>query len=265
MQSIVLVRGSGDIGSAVAHRLFCASYPVVLHDAPQPTATRRHMAFADAAFDGETMLEGILARRVDDLSALQSALAQHILIPFTVAPFETVLTTVAPQVLIDARMRKHIHPEVQRGLAWLTIGLGPNFVAGETTDLAVETSWGDSLGRLIREGAPLALAGEPRPIAGIARERYVYAPTQGVFRTGSRIGDAVRERQVIAYIDALELTAPVDGILRGLTHDGVFVSSQTKVIEVDPRGAEGEVKGIGERPARIAAGVLRAIAERERD
>jgi xanthine dehydrogenase accessory factor len=39
----------------------------------------------------------------------------------------------------------------------------------------------------------------------------------------------------------------------------VPVSVQTKVIEVDPRSGDAEVRGIGERPRRIADGVLLAI------
>jgi xanthine dehydrogenase accessory factor len=262
MMQTVLVRGSGDIGSAVAHRLFRADYSVVIHDIPQPAATRRGMAFADAVFDREVMLEGVTARRVDDLTALCALLPQHTLIPLTVAEFQLVLQTILPQVLVDARMRKHIQPEPQRGLAPLTIGLGPNFVAGETTDLSIETSWGDRLGQVVARGTPLPLAGEPRPIGGFARERYVYAPTDGVFSTKLQIGDKVHSGEVLAHVGAVELTAPLDGVLRGLTHDGVPVRSKTKVIEVDPRGDRAVVRGIGERPARIAEGVLKAICSK---
>jgi xanthine dehydrogenase accessory factor len=56
------------------------------------------------------------------------------------------------------------------------------------------------------------------------------------------------------------LAAPVAGIMRGLTHDGVPVRERTKVIEVDPRGRAAEVAGIAERPRRIADGVVAAIA-----
>jgi len=52
----VLVHGVGDIGSAVAHRLFLAGHVVVVHDSEQSTTTRRGMAFTDAIFDGRTML-----------------------------------------------------------------------------------------------------------------------------------------------------------------------------------------------------------------
>ncbi len=66
----ILVRGSGDIGSAVAHHLFQAGYGVAIHESVQPTVPRRKMAFADAVFDGEATLDGVQARRVDDLSLL---------------------------------------------------------------------------------------------------------------------------------------------------------------------------------------------------
>jgi xanthine dehydrogenase accessory factor len=60
---LVLVRGSGDIGSAVAHHLFREGHAVVIHDDPQPTTSRRGMAFTDAVFDGHAALEGLRAVR----------------------------------------------------------------------------------------------------------------------------------------------------------------------------------------------------------
>jgi xanthine dehydrogenase accessory factor len=62
-----------------------------------------------------------------------------------------------------------------------------------------------------------------------------------------------------AEIDSVPLTAPLDGLVRGLTHDGVPVRMRTKVIEVDPRHRAAEVRGIAQRPRRIAEGVLAAI------
>jgi xanthine dehydrogenase accessory factor len=255
----VLVRGSGDVGSAVAHGLFRAGYAVVLHDSPQPTTTRRKMAFTDAIFDGCALLEGVVARRVDNLTFLPELLATREAISLVVVDLAALLDATKPDVLIDARMRKHHQPEGQCGLAPLTIGLGPNFVAGETTDLAVETSWGDELGRVYDQGATKPLAGEPRPIAGHGRDRYVYAPVAGVFHTSFQIGDLVSAGEIIARIDAIALTAPLAGAIRGLTRAGVPVTLNTKVIEIDPRGPTAVVTGIGERPSRIAEGVLAAV------
>ncbi len=156
-------------------------------------------------------------------------------------------------------MRKRAVPESQLHLAPLTIGLGPNVVAGETTHLAIETQWGEQLGTIIEAGATRALGGEPRSFDGHGRDRFVYAPVDGVLRTGAQIAQRVSEGEVVATIGDEELRAPLDGILRGLTHDGVEVAAGTKVVEVDPRGDVSKVTGLGVRPRRIGEGVLRAI------
>lgn len=260
----VLVRGVGDIGSAVAHHLFCAGYRVVIHDDPKPTTTRRGMAFADAVFDGDASLDGVDAVRAQDIARVRDLLAAHQAIPVYIRPLGPLLEQIAPAVLVDARMRKHSAPEVQRDLAGFTIGLGPNLVAERHADVVIETSW-DDLGRVITEGASLPRAGEPRDMGGHARDRYVYAPFDGVFHTKARIGDVVRQAQELAWIDSMVLAAPLDGVLRGLTRDGVPVTVRTKVIEVDPRGATAEVRGIGERPRRVAEGVLAAIRDWQRE
>ena len=254
----VLVRGVGDIGSAIAHRLFVEGYDVALHDDPQPTTTRRGMSFADAVFGGRPVLDGVRAIRFDDLEQVRRAAAARAAIPVCVRSLAPVLAILRPRALVDARMHKHSQPDVQLGLAAFTVALGPALVAGRHADVIVETSW-DDLGRVITHGASLPLAREPREIDGHARDRYVYAPVDGVFQTALRIGDAVRQDQEVARIGTAVLTAPLDGVLRGLTHDAVPVTEGTKVIEIDPRGRVDGVRGIAERPRRIADGVLAAI------
>lgn len=144
-------------------------------------------------------------------------------------------------------------------LAPLTVGLGPNFVAGGTVDLVAETSWGERLGTLLTVGACAPFAGEPRTYGGHARDRFIYAPTAGVFCTACRIAQPVEAGQVVATLGGVELRATLAGVLRGLTRDGVAVEAGAKCIEVDPRGDVALVTGIGERPAAIAAGLLADI------
>jgi len=69
----------------------------------------------------------------------------------------------------------------------------------------------------------------------------------------------VRAGELVASVGEEKLSAPLDGILRGLTHDGVPVEVGAKVVEVDPRGEIKAVIGLGERPKRIAEGVSAAI------
>ena len=222
------------MGSAVALTLFRAGHAVIIHDSVQPTATRRKMAFCDAMFDGSAVLEGVCGTRIDDLSQIAASLHSGNVIPSITLDIHTVLEGLQPDVLVDARMKKHDQPEVQIALAPLTIGLGPNFIAGETVHAAIETGWNEDLGKIIWKGATRPLEGEPQTIAGHARDRYVYAPVEGMFRTSFQIGSIVVEGQEIAAIGELSLRAPISGILRGLTHDGVPVAKKTKVIEVDP-------------------------------
>jgi len=254
----VLIRGSGDVGSAVAHLLAHSGHAVVIHDVALPAAPRRGMAFADAIFDGACELGGVRARRVelDDLS--DGDRGDEVLVS-TAPELGDVLAAVLPDVLVDARMRKRAQPEPQRGLAPLTIGLGPNYVAGETTDIAIETQWGDALGAVVTRGPTQPLGGEPRAFEGHGRDRFVYAPVDGVMRTQAAIAQPVVAGETVATIGDEPLHAPLDGILRGLVHDGVPVAVGAKVLEVDPRRDLSKVFGIGPRPRRIAEGVLEAM------
>jgi xanthine dehydrogenase accessory factor len=216
----------------------------VIHDVLLPVWTRRKMAFTDAVFDSVAVLEGIRAVRIDLLWSLDRVLDDSC-IAVSVHGFEELLQVFHPDVLVDARMRKRQHPECQLDLARLTIGLGPNFIAQETTHVVIETAWGDALGAVIVEGAAAAHEGGPRMIGGYGVERVVYSPVTGVFRSDFDIGDQVTTGEVVAHAGNASLVAPLEGLLRGLTRSGVRVVEGTKVIEIDPRGVEAIVSGIG--------------------
>ena len=260
--ALVLVRGAGDIGSAVAHRAFQLGHRVALHDAPRPAHTRRGMAFTDVFFDGRCELDAVVAKRARDLEGLARMLECGHAIPCSDADFHSVVNCLRPAILVDARMRKHMVPESLRGLAPLTIGLGPNFEAGANADVVVETAWGDELGLVISCGRAREAAGEPRPIQGHSRDRYVYSPAEGVFATTLAIGAIVVAGEPVARVGDAVIRAPLSGALRGLSRDGAAVQNGMKVVEVDPRGVSTFARGIGERPAQIAAGVMKAIEMR---
>jgi len=261
--STVLVRGTGDVGSAVATLLFRDGHTVVLHDAASPPHARRGMAFVDALYEGTAELDGLLAKRAPGIDALPWMLGCRRALPVTDAPLDAVVAEVRPDVVVDARMQKRRAPDVPPGLAPYTIGVGPNFRAGVDVDVAIETQWGDDLGAIVRRGPTRALAGDPQPIDGHARDRFVYAPADGTFRTTLLIGDAVAAGTEVGRLDDVPVFAPLSGCLRGLAHDGADVRTGAKIVEVDPRGDPGAVRGLGERPRRIAQGVLRAVNDRD--
>lgn len=257
----VIVRGAGDIGSAVALRLRAGGHAVVLHDVPGPAHPRRGMAFTDAYFENVTTLDGTIGKRAASIESLGMMLGCGRALPVSDGDFGELLAAIVPDIVVDARMHKHDDPEPLRGLAALAIGLGPGFVSGENADVVVETAWGETLGSVIREGGAREYAGDPRPLGGHGRERFVYAPAAGVLRTAHRIGAPVRDGDEVARIDGTPVRAPLTGILRGLTHDGAWVALGAKIVEVDARGDPSSAFGVGERPRRIAEGVAAVIAD----
>jgi len=255
-----LVRGTGDVGSAVAHALFTHGHEVLLHDSPSPAHIRRGMSFVDALFSGTSRLERVFGKKARDARDLLPMTLCHRALPLFAGDLEEAMQSARPAVVIDARMRKRAIPDAVRSNSHVTIGLGPNFVAGGNVDLAIETAWGDTLGAVITTGPTQALGGEPRPIDGAGRERNVYAQWSGQFRTAHNIGQQVSQGEVVAVLAERFITAPLAGCIRGLTHHGVHVQVGTKIVEIDPRSDPATCFGLGERPARIAAGVLEAIA-----
>jgi len=141
--TVVIVRGLGDIGSAVAHLLFREGYGVVIHDDPRPATTRRGMAFADAAFDEQAELDGVWAVRTDGTVEIARAQERRDAIPVHVGPLRTLLAGLGHRVLVEARVRKRATPEVQLMDAELTVAMGPALVAGLHAHVVVETSWDD--------------------------------------------------------------------------------------------------------------------------
>jgi xanthine dehydrogenase accessory factor len=217
------------------------------------------MAFTDALFDGTARLDGVLAKRIKTLDNLPFMLRCRGAISVATEDIGKIVSTIQPDVVVDARMRKHSIPEPQRELARLTIGLGPNFIAGENVDMAVETSWGTELGRVIRSGATKGLHGEPSELGTLRRERFVYSPAAGTFSTQFAIGQFIEAGDSIGTVSETLVRAPVTGRLRGLSHDRALVEVGTKIVEIDPR-EDGEIlRGVAERPRRIAEGVLEAV------
>lgn len=254
-----LVLGCGDVGSAVALALWRGGFATVLADVARPAAIRRGMAFTDAWFAGSATLDGVTACFVS-ASRFDGAAHTHAAgIVATDLDSMAFMRDVGAAVLVDARMRKRGPAPQLRGLAPLTIGAGPGFVATGHVDVVIETAWGAALGAVCFCGSAAAYDGRPREVAGYGRDRYLYAAQGGVFRTAARIGQRVGAGEIVGTLDGEPCAAPLDGVLRGLAADGAMVFAGKKVIEVDPTGERAACFGIAPRAAKIADGVLEAV------
>lgn len=256
-----LVFGLSEAASATAHRLHRDGWRVALAADAPPKVHRRNMAFANVWWEGSAVLAGTTCTRVTADVMLPGAYPSAS-VPFLPFAPDAAFGLLPWAVAIDARLAKRSEPLPLRGYATLTIGCGPGHVAGETCDLAIETQWGERLGAVIEARSTAALAGEPRAIDGVGRERIVYAPIGGVLKALCDIGDPVGADETIARVGDTAIAAPIGGTLRGILRNGITVETGDKLFEVDPRAAHHAMfTDIGQRPAMIAKGVARAIEQ----
>jgi xanthine dehydrogenase accessory factor len=256
---LIVIRGGNDIASAVAHRVFTAGYPVLILEVPQPLTVRRGMAYASAVYEGRLTLDGVTAECAPTLEHARALLRSRSAIPVVAGADEGILTFVQPRVIVDARLRKRERSTSRMTDAPLVVGLGPGFTAGVEAHLIIETNRGPGLGRIITQGEAEPYTGEPIEIAGHRKDRYLYAPRAGTFRTGLDLGNRVEAGQVVGYVEGDPLSAKVSGIIRGMVKDGLAVRQGTKLVDIDPGGDPGSLSELSQKAWTIADAVLAAL------
>jgi hypothetical protein len=161
-------------------------------------------------------------------------------------------------VLVDARMQKHRVTPDFRGLARITVGLGPKFMVGENCDIAVETR-PTHTGELVERGATEEADGVSRLLGGVGRERFVYSDRAGAWRTPVDIGMWVPKGYLMGRHQGAPVYAPIDGHVRGVARDSAFAPAGVKLLEIDPRSRAEGWKDKDERGRLIAAATLKAV------
>lgn len=257
---IVLIRGGGDLASGVAYRLFKAGFKIVITELLKPLAVRRSVSFGEAVYTGESNVEGIVARRVNDiddpLRILQ--LLSKGRIPVIVDPNGNSIQAIHPTVIVDARMLK-IAPEPLKHTAKLYLGLGPGFIGGVNCHAVIETQRGPWLGRVLWESPALEDSGIPGFVGDKQSSRVLYAPDDGSLNAQKTIGDLINEGEIIAHINGQPIVAQFTGVLRGLIHPDVQIRKGMKIGDLDPRNDPNLCKLISDRALAIGGGVLEAI------
>lgn len=257
----ILVMGGGDVGSAVAHALFLHGARVLIAERPRSPHARRGMAFTDALFDGRAVLDGVVARRVDDLPGIEDCWRSGDCIPVVTLAESLLTAAIAFDIVVEATMRREPVRADLRALAPCTVGLGPGYTPGANCHVAIETQWGERMGEVLHDRPAAPRAGGPRALDGVTRERFVPAVSAGTWRTTATLGQRVQVGDVIGHLEGQPVHAPIAGHLRGLSRDGVNVAVGARLIEVDPR-SKPELSGLGERPLAIAQGVVTALHAR---
>ncbi len=253
----VLIRGAGELASAVAHRLYLCHFKVAMTEIPRPLAVRRKVCFSEAVYEGHQEVEGVKALLVKEPAQVEE-MWQRGIIPILVDPELRSLSFIKPRVLVDAIMAKR-NLGTSKDMAELVIGLGPGFEASKDVHVVIETNRGHNLGRVIVEGTAEPDTGIPGDIGGYREERVLRAPRDGLFEPLKEIGDMVEEGEPVAYVGGEPVRSRIKGVIRGLLREGMFVQKGMKLGDVDPRGIRDYCFTISDKARAVAGGVLEAI------
>ncbi len=253
----VVVRGAGDVASGVIRLLCDASFGVIALEKPDPDCVRRYVCFAEAFYTGKIEVAGVTAVLVTSVGQALSVMGEKRL-PLLIDPHAELLSDLTPEIVVDGRMLKQ-NVDTSCDMAPIVIGLGPGFIAGKNCHAAVETRRGNSLGRVIYDGSPEADTGVPAAVNGISLKRVLRSPADGIFAADCAIGDMVKIGHIIGRIAGISVVAEIDGVVRGIIHDGLHVSTGQKIGDIDPRGIQELCYHISDKADAIAGGVLSAV------
>lgn len=282
---LVLIRGGGDLGTGVALRLHRAGWRVIITELAQPLVIRRAVAFASAIYDGSIEVEGTLGLRIhsDHLEREAGACWAADQIPVVVDPDRVAAARLRPSAVIDAIMAKS-NTGTQIDNAPIVVALGPGFTAGVDCRAVIETQRGHNLGRVYYKGAAQPNTGIPGNLGGQDAQRAVRAPVAGVFYAYRKIGDQLKAGEAIGRVITVDISLTdsaawrlalidrdasqplgfviktgIDGVLRGVLHDGLMVTAHTKLADVDPRAAVEYCFTVSDKSWAVGGGVLEAV------
>jgi len=255
-----LVLGTNEIASTIAVKLTGAGFAVVMSHDVFPPVIRRGMAFHDALFGEIRDVEGVAAERADSMREVNRIHADPDKVAVTEMHLMDIIALRSPSIIIDARMQKHrVTPDL-RGVARITVGVGPQFEVGFNCDIAVETHPVET-GTIISLGATRLADGRARDLGGAGRERFSYSDRYGIWHTPLDIGTRVYKGLQLGSLGGQPVLAPIDGMLRGIARDGSHVPASVKLLEIDPRGRQACWTGMDERGRRIGSSTVAAIEQ----
>lgn len=262
---VVLIRGAGEMASAVAWRLHQANIRrICMTELDRPLCVRRTVSFCDALESGETRIEGVSAVAIESLADMAQAWWRG---QIAIVPQRRwrAIANLGPDVVIDAILAKR-NIATSIGDAPLVVALGPGFSAGDDCHFVIETNRGHHLGRVIARGAAEPNTGIPGDIAGHTRARVLQAGADGIFESGRAIGDVVSAGDVIGHVvtdhvvtDHAAVIAATGGILRGLLASGTHVSRGLKLGDIDPRAKRDYCATISDKARAIAGAALECV------
>lgn len=253
----VLIKGSGDLASGIALRLYRAGFDILMTEIAVPTTVRRTVAFSPAVYQGRMQVEDVTGVLCANVKEAEQEIREG-KIAVLVDEKAECIHEFMPDVVVDAILAKqNLGTTIQD--APLVVGVGPGFTAGEDCHCVVETKRGHYLGRCIWKGSAIPNTGIPGLIGGYGLERLIKAPADGIFQGAVQIGAEVKKGDVVGTVNGIPVLVQINGVVRGLLQDGVSVTEGMKSGDVDPRCAVAHCFTVSDKATAIGGGVLEAI------
>lgn len=253
----VIIKGGGDLASAVAYKLHKTGFPVIITEIPCPKMVRRAVSFGNSVYEKKWTVENVTSELASSVKDAKRILGEGN-IPVVIDPKCQIAKKIKPTILVDCTLAKrNIGTSIYD--APIVIALGPGFVAQKDVHAVIETKRGHNLGKIIMSGASAPNTGIPGDIAGFTHERVFRAPNEGIVENIVEIGTIVSKGDILCKVDDTPVKAKISGIVRGIIHDGLVVSKGEKLGDVDPRGKKNYCYSISDKGRTVAGGVLEAI------
>lgn len=254
----VIIRGGGDLATGVAEVLYQSGFKILILDIAKPSSIRRSVCFSEAIYDGETKVEDIICKKVENENEIESCWNKKI-IPIMVDEKGEIIKKIKPDVVVDSIIAKK-NLGTTKDMAPITIALGDGFEAGKDVDIVIETMRGHNLGRIITNGRAMKNTGIPGEIKGVSKDRVIYSLADGKFSSIKKIGDTVQKDEIIGYVGDVEIRGKISGVLRGIIREGYQVTKNMKIGDIDPRIEEkNNCFTISDKARSLGGAVLRAI------
>jgi len=232
-EDLIIIRGGGDLATGIVQKFFRCGFNILILETDTPTAIRRNVSLCEAVYDGEKTVEDITCRKIETIDEIENCFKEKI-VPLLIDPEGKCIDKLKPKAVIDAIIAKR-NLGTNKNMADITIALGPGFLAGADVDCVIETLRGNDLGRLIFSGKAKADTKTPGEVAGESFKRVIHSPGEGIIIHKKSIGDIVKKGDIILTVGAVDVTAPIDGVLRGLIREGLSIKEKTKIADIDPR------------------------------
>ena len=258
LSPVILIRGAGEMASAIAWRLFMANMTrICMLELPNPLCVRREVSFC-TAFDRSGMsVEGVRAVVAANREEMEAAWKEGAIAVMQVADWEKAAAP-RPDVVVDAILAKK---NVATGLADapLVIALGPGFAAGKDCHVVIETNRGHDLGRILLDGEAAPNTGIPGNIAGHTAKRVLRAPASGIFETGREIGDRLAAGETVGTVAGQPVAARLAGMLRRLIPPGHGAASGLQPGRHHPPYERGICHTLSDKARALSGSVLEAV------